>query len=74
MGSLAIYPLDEWAVQMKDGSLPVMSYWYGKVAQISLDTSQDVQVSAFMTAPKSTSSNKSRMRGLKYDGIIEKLT
>ncbi|KAG1832550.1 hypothetical protein DFJ58DRAFT_736335 [Suillus subalutaceus] len=40
---LAIFPLDERAVPMQDGSLPAISYWYGKVADIYLKTGrQDV--------------------------------
>ncbi|KAG2087843.1 hypothetical protein BD769DRAFT_1396428 [Suillus cothurnatus] len=38
---LAIYPLDERSVQVKDGSLPMMSYWYGKLLKVK-DTIQDV--------------------------------
>ncbi|KAG1784507.1 uncharacterized protein HD556DRAFT_1315019 [Suillus plorans] len=40
---VAIYPLDDRAVQMQDGSLPVMSYWYGKVAEIYLKTGRQAQ-------------------------------
>ncbi|KAG1844918.1 hypothetical protein C8R48DRAFT_780142 [Suillus tomentosus] len=40
---VTIYPLDQRAVQRQDGSLPVMSYWYGKVAEIYLKSgTQDV--------------------------------
>ncbi|KAG1834024.1 hypothetical protein DFJ58DRAFT_847707 [Suillus subalutaceus] len=43
LSCVSIYPLDERAVQMRDGSLPVMSYWYGKVAEIYLKAGrQDV--------------------------------
>ncbi|KAG2083493.1 hypothetical protein BD769DRAFT_1398019 [Suillus cothurnatus] len=43
VGIVSIYPLDERAVQLQDGSLPVMSYWYGKVLEIYLNPGgQDV--------------------------------
>ncbi|KAG1743530.1 hypothetical protein EDD22DRAFT_958766 [Suillus occidentalis] len=31
---VAIFPLDDRAVPLADGSLPVMSYWYGSVVEI----------------------------------------
>ncbi|KAG2029293.1 hypothetical protein BDR03DRAFT_1018593 [Suillus americanus] len=40
---VSIYPLDKRAVQLQDGSLPVTSYWYGKVVEIYLKAGrQDV--------------------------------
>lgn len=41
--SVSIYPLDERAVQLQDGSLPVTSYWYGKVVEIYLKPGRQVQ-------------------------------
>ncbi|KAG2057313.1 hypothetical protein BDR06DRAFT_969501 [Suillus hirtellus] len=35
---ISIYPADTCAVPTRDGSLPVMSYWYGKVVDIYLKT------------------------------------
>jgi hypothetical protein len=43
--SVSIYPLDERAVQLQDGSLPVMSYWYGKVLEIYLNPGGQVKES-----------------------------
>ncbi|KIK31385.1 hypothetical protein CY34DRAFT_19986 [Suillus luteus UH-Slu-Lm8-n1] len=40
---VSIYPLDERAVQLQDGSLPVTSYWYGKVVEIYLKPGRQVQ-------------------------------
>ncbi|KAG2136432.1 hypothetical protein DEU56DRAFT_756338 [Suillus clintonianus] len=34
--NIAIFPDDVRAVPMEDGSLPIMSYWYGKIAKIYL--------------------------------------
>ncbi|KAG1732829.1 hypothetical protein EDB19DRAFT_1911849 [Suillus lakei] len=41
---VAIFPLDERAVPLNDGSLPTMSYWYGKVLGIYLKTAKKTQV------------------------------
>ncbi|KAG2116294.1 hypothetical protein DEU56DRAFT_761565 [Suillus clintonianus] len=40
---VAIFPLDERAVPLNDGSLPTMSYWYGKVRGIYLTTAKKTQ-------------------------------
>jgi hypothetical protein len=41
--SVSIYPLDQRAVQLRDGSLPVTSYWYGKVVEIYLKAGRQVK-------------------------------
>lgn len=45
--SVAIFPDDARAISDADGSLPVMSYWYGKVAKIYLKERSDTHVSVF---------------------------
>jgi hypothetical protein len=45
--SVAIFPDDPRAISQADGSLPVMSYWYGKVAQIYLKQRTGTHVSLF---------------------------
>lgn len=43
--SVAIFPDDARAVPKADGSLPIMSYWYGKVAKIYLKRQGQTHVS-----------------------------
>ncbi|KAG1786394.1 uncharacterized protein HD556DRAFT_1449771 [Suillus plorans] len=40
---VAIFPLDKRSVPTNDGSLPIMSYWYGKVEEIYLKTVKQKQ-------------------------------
>jgi hypothetical protein len=45
--SVAIFPDDARAMTMADGSLPIMSYWYGKVSKIYLKPRGETHVSVF---------------------------
>ncbi|KAG1718053.1 uncharacterized protein EDB91DRAFT_1090354 [Suillus paluster] len=40
---VAIFPLEERSVPMMDGSLPIMSYWYGKIKDIYWKTTSHNQ-------------------------------
>ncbi|OJA20365.1 hypothetical protein AZE42_07316 [Rhizopogon vesiculosus] len=41
--NVAIFPLEERALATEDGSLPITSYWYGKVYQIYYNSKGDSQ-------------------------------
>jgi hypothetical protein len=45
--SVAIFPLDDRAVPLADGSLPVMSYWYGSVVEIYMKAVGHTQVCVY---------------------------